>query len=60
MKIRILRQTATEAEIRDMLETLQTYIKPAVDVEREVLAGVGSITLTVMRDVMRDVVDSVE
>ena len=41
MKIRILRRTATEAEIRDMLETLQTYIKLAVDVEREVLAGGG-------------------
>jgi hypothetical protein len=27
MKIRILRRTATEAETRDMLETLQTYIK---------------------------------
>lgn len=41
MKIRILRRTATETEIRDMLETLQTYIKLAVDVEREVLAGGG-------------------
>jgi hypothetical protein len=41
MKIRILRQTATESEIRDMLETLQTYIKLAVDIEREVLAGGG-------------------
>jgi hypothetical protein len=41
MKIRILRRTATEADIRDMLETLQTYIKLAVDVEREVLAGGG-------------------
>jgi len=41
MKIRILRRTATESEIRDMLETLQTYIKLAVDVEREVLAGGG-------------------
>ena len=41
MKIRILRRAATEAEIRDMLETLQTYIKLAVDVEREVLAGGG-------------------
>ena len=41
MKIRILRRTATEAEIRDMLETLQTYIKLAVDVEREVVVGGG-------------------
>ncbi len=41
MKIHILRRIATEAEIRDMLETLQTYIKLAVDVERGVLAGGG-------------------
>ena len=41
MKIRILRRTATEAETRDMLETLQTYIKLAVDVEREVVVGGG-------------------
>ena len=36
MKIRILRGTAMEAEVRDMLETLHTYIKLAVDVERGV------------------------
>ncbi len=41
MKIHILRRIATEAEIRDMLETLQTYITLAVDVERGVLAGGG-------------------
>ncbi len=41
MKIHILRRIATEAEIRDMLETLQAYIKLAVDVERGVLAGGG-------------------
>ncbi len=41
MKIHILRRKATEAEIRDMLETLQTYIKLAVDVERGGLAGGG-------------------
>ncbi len=41
MKIHILRRIATEAEIQDMLETLQTYIKLAVDVERGVLAGGG-------------------
>ncbi len=41
MKIHILRRIATEAEIRDMLETLQTYIKLAVDVERGVLAEGG-------------------
>ncbi len=41
MKIRIIRQRATEQEVRDMLEALGTYIKLAVDVERGVLAGGG-------------------
>jgi hypothetical protein len=41
MKIRILRQRATEVDIRDMLEALGTYIKLAVDVERGILAGGG-------------------
>ena len=41
MTVRIIRQRATEPEIRDMLETLGTYIKLAVDVERSVLAGGG-------------------
>lgn len=41
MKIHIIRQRATEKEIREMLEELTTYIKLAVDVEREVLAGGG-------------------
>lgn len=41
MKIHILRQPATEVQIRDMLEELGTYIKLAVDVERNILAGGG-------------------
>jgi len=41
MKIHILRQCATEKERREMLEELETYIKLAVDVERDVLAGGG-------------------
>jgi hypothetical protein len=41
MKIHILRQPATEVQIRDMLEELETYIKLAVDVERNILAGGG-------------------
>ena len=41
MKIRILRQRATEQEVWDMLEALGTYIKLAVDVERGILAGGG-------------------
>jgi hypothetical protein len=41
MKIHIIRQRATEKEMREMLEELTTYIKLAVDIEREVLAGGG-------------------
>jgi len=41
MKIHILRQHATEKEIQEMLEELQSYIKLAVDVERNILAGGG-------------------
>jgi hypothetical protein len=41
MKIHIIRQHATEEEIREMLEELETYIKLAIDVERNVLAGGG-------------------
>jgi hypothetical protein len=41
MKIYIVRQRATEKEIRGMLEELETYIKLAVDVERNILAGGG-------------------
>ena len=41
MPIRIMRRPATEDEIREMLEELESYIKLAVDVEREILAGGG-------------------
>lgn len=41
MKIHIIRQRATEDEIQEMLEELETYIKLSVDVEREILAGGG-------------------
>lgn len=41
MKIHIIRQKATEKEIQEMLEELETYIKLAVDVERKILAGGG-------------------
>jgi hypothetical protein len=39
MTIHIVRQRATEKEITEMLEELKTYIKLAVDVERNILAG---------------------
>jgi len=41
MKIRILRQRATENEMQELLEEYGTYIKVAVDVERNTLAGGG-------------------
>jgi hypothetical protein len=41
MKIHIIRERATRKEIQEMLEELETYIKLAVDVERNILAGGG-------------------
>lgn len=41
MKIHLLRDRATPQEISEMLEELKTYIKLAVDVEREIVAGGG-------------------
>ena len=41
MKIQIIQHRATEKEIREMLEELEIYIKLAVDVERNILAGGG-------------------
>jgi len=41
MKIHIIRRRATEEEIREMLEELETYVKLVVDVERGILAGGG-------------------
>lgn len=41
--IHIIRERATEEQVREMLETLQTYIKLAVDVRRKVIAGGGGM-----------------
>ena len=41
MKILIIRNRASQEQIREMLEGLETYIKLAVDVERNILAGGG-------------------
>jgi hypothetical protein len=43
MHIHIISTKATAAEIQEMLETLDSYIKLAVDVKREVLAGGGML-----------------
>lgn len=41
--IHIIRERATAEQIREMLETLQTYIKLAVDVRRKIIAGGGGM-----------------
>lgn len=41
--IYIIREHATPQQIRDMLQSLETYIKLAVDIEREILAGGGTL-----------------
>lgn len=41
--IHLVKKKATQAEIADMLATLGTYIKLAVDVRRAVLAGGGEM-----------------
>ena len=41
--ILLLRRPATQKQIADMLETLGSYIKLAVDVEREFVAGGGEL-----------------
>ena len=41
--IYIIRDNATSEQIKDMLQMLQTYIKLAVDIDREILAGGGAM-----------------
>lgn len=41
MAIHLLRQPATDQQVREMLEAHETYIKVAVDVRRGLLAGGG-------------------
>lgn len=41
--IHLIRERATADHMRDMLETLQTYVKLAVDVRRRVIAGGGAL-----------------
>lgn len=43
MKIHLIRDKAAASEIKEMLETLNTYIKLAVDVKRKVMAGGGML-----------------
>lgn len=41
--IYIIRDQATPTQIKEMLEMLQSYIKLAVDIDREILAGGGAM-----------------
>jgi len=41
LKIYLMRTRATKEQMENMLQTLHTYIKVAVDVQREILAGGG-------------------
>ncbi len=41
--IYIIREPATAVQIKAMLEDLGTYIKLAVDIDREILAGGGTL-----------------
>jgi len=41
--IHIIREKAAAAQLAEMLEELENYIKLAVDVERGVLAGGGAM-----------------
>lgn len=43
MPIHILRTHATKEQMKDMLKTLETYVKLAVDIERGILAGGGAM-----------------
>ena len=41
--IHIIREKATQEQIKDMLQMLQTYVKLAVDIDRGILAGGGAM-----------------
>ena len=43
MMINIIRKPATLQLIQEMLQDLETYIKLAVDIERRILAGGGTL-----------------
>jgi len=41
--IHIIREKATKEQLKEMMETLETYVKLAVDIERGILAGGGAM-----------------
>ena len=52
--IHIIRERATQQQIADMLEMLDFYIKLAVDVEREILAGGGALHADCEAELLED------
>ena len=54
MTIYLIKNKATKQQISEMLATLQTYIKLAVDVERQVLAGGGELHADCEAILLRD------
>ena len=54
MKIHILREHPTEEQVIEMLETLQTYIKLAVDIERHCVAGGGTMHYDCEQELLKD------
>ena len=41
MIVHLIKEKATEKQTREMLESLESYIKLAVDIDRKILAGGG-------------------
>ena len=41
MKVTVIRNQATQKQIQEMMEELETFIKLAIDVKRKILAGGG-------------------
>lgn len=43
VRIHLIKERATPSEIKEMLEALKSYIKLAVDIKREIVAGGGML-----------------
>jgi hypothetical protein len=54
MKVLLIKKQATKEEIRQMLAALKSYIKLAVDIKREVLAGGGILHADCEAVLLRD------
>ncbi len=52
--IHLIKDQATEEQVQQMLETLQTYIKLAVDTRRRILAGGGALHADCERTLLED------